>query len=418
LQVKEIRAERCANTNSDPDPGTALTVIVADALSRLEITTVKIRLRDKHSAGLRRQARAVNIVFNFCNETQKKAVQAKRKWLSVFDLMQLTAGAGKEIDLHAHTIQRVCRAYDDARKRNKKAWLRWRSRKSLGWVPFNTGHVQFDGSDFVFRGVKYQPMHLREHLKPGMRFGAGSFNADARGHWYVNLSVEVGCADPKPENAVGIDLGLKTLATLSTGAKIEMPRFYRESEKALATAQRARKTKRARAIHAKARNRRKDFLHKASTALAQEYGTIIVGDVSPSKLAKTTMAKSIYDAGWSGFRLMLSYKSMRNGGRFIEVSEAFSSQVCSACGSLPMSRPKGIAGLRIRDWRCDDCGALHDRDVNGASNILRAGLSTLAVGAPKGRGRHASLARLGGERSRTSSVDLIGENGLLKGRRA
>lgn len=381
---------------------------MADTSHHTQTITVKIRLRDKHAAGLRRQARAVNFVWNYCNETQKKASQARRKWLSVYDLMKLTAGAGEELGLHSHTIQRTCRAYDDARKLQKKAWLRWRGRRSLGWVPFNTNHVLFDGACFVFRGVRYEAMHLRDVLKPGMRFGAGSFNADARGHWYCNVPVEVECAKPKPENAVGIDLGLKTLATLSTGNKIEMPRFYRESERALATAQRARKTKRARAIHAKARNRRKDFLHKASAALCSEYGTIIVGDVSPSKLAKTTMAKSVYDAGWAGFKHMLSYKSITRGGRLIEVSEAYSSQVCSACGSLPASRPKGIADLGIREWACDDCGTVHDRDVNGASNILRVGLDTLVAGALNCRTGKAPPLRAGSSHPHGSRGEAVG----------
>ena len=344
--------------------------------------TLKFRLRDKHQTGLNKQARAVNVVWNYANETQKKAAQARRKWLSGHDLSKLTAGAGKELDLHAHTIQRVCRAYDDARKTQKKAWLRWRSRKSLGWVPFNTGHVRFDGECFVFRGVHYEAMHLREHLKPGMTFGAGSFNADAKGHWYINVPVEVECANSKFENAVGIDLGLKTLAALSNGDKIEMPRFYRKSEEALAKAQRARKTKRARAVHAKVRNRRKDFMHKAANAVVHEFGTIIVGDVSSKKLVKTRMAKSVYDAGWAGFKGLLRYKSMRNGGRVLEVSEAMSSQTCSTCGCLPASRPRGIAGLGVRRWTCSDCGTEHDRDVNAAMNIAARGLASLEVGAP------------------------------------
>ncbi|MCP1550646.1 MULTISPECIES: RNA-guided endonuclease InsQ/TnpB family protein [Methylorubrum] len=343
--------------------------------------TVKLRLCDKHAGGLNRQARSVNYVWNYCNETQKKAAQAKRKWLFAQDFMKLTAGSGGDLGLHAHTVQRVCREYDISRKRDSKAWLRWRSRKSLGWVPFNTGHVKFDGSRFVFNGVHYEPMHLREHLTPGMRFGAGSFNSDAKGRWYINVPVAVPCAEPRPENAVGIDLGLKTLATLSTSAKIEMPRFYRESEKALATSQRAKKTKRTKAIHAKARNRRKDFLHKASLALVQEYGTIIVGDVSPSKLAKTTMAKSIYDAGWAGFRHMLSYKAIRHGGRYVEVSEAYSTRTCSACGSI--GGPTGLKGLGIREWQCLDCGSVHDRDENSAQVILGIGLNTLAEGVQK-----------------------------------
>lgn len=347
----------------------------------MQTLTIKLRLRDKHAAELIRQARAVNFVFNYCNELSGKAWRDHRRWLSKFDLQRLTAGASKELDVHAHTIQQTCRAFTYARDAKKRAQIRWRGRKSLGWVPFNTGHVSFDGSVLKFRGVKYEPMHGNPRLVVGMKFGAGSFNQDARGRWYVNLPVELKCAEPRPAKAVGIDLGLKTLATTSDGGKIEMPRFYRDSEMALATAQRARKSKRSRTIHAKAKNRRKDFQHKASIALVREYGTIVVGDVSPKKLAKTSMAKSIHDAGWSGFRQMISYKAMVHGGRYVEVSEAMTTQTCSSCGSLPPSRPKGIAGLGIREWRCDACGTVHDRDCNAATNILRVGLDSLVEGA-------------------------------------
>jgi IS605 OrfB family transposase len=353
-----------------------------DACLARQTITFKFRLRDKHAAELNRQARAVSYVWNFCNETQQKAARAKRKWLSAFDLQKLTNGASKELDLHAHTIQRVCRAYDDARKTHKKAWLRWRGRKSLGWVPFNTGHVSFDGNVFKFRGVEYNPMHLREELQAGSKIKAGSFNQTAKGHWFVNIAVEVDCAASAPLSYVGIDLGLKALATLSTGESIEAPRLYRASEQKLATAQRARKTpKRVRNIHAKIANRRKDFLHKASAKIAAEFGLIVIGDVSPKKIAKTMMAKSSLDAGWSSFKSMLSYKALMRGGAAIEADERYTTQTCSECGSLPPSRPKGIAGLAKRTWRCDDCGTDHCRDTNAARNILRVGLDTLRLGA-------------------------------------
>ena len=187
--------------------------------------TYKFRLRDKHASELSRQARAVNFVWNYCNETQKKAVQTRRKWLSAFDLQRLTNGASKDLDIHAHTIQRVCRAYDDARRTHKKAWLRWRGRKSLGWVPFNTGHVSFDGDMFRFRGATYQTTHLRAELKAGVKIGAGSFNQDSRGRWYINIPIERECASSARITRVGIDLGLKTLATLSDGVKVEAPRL-------------------------------------------------------------------------------------------------------------------------------------------------------------------------------------------------
>ncbi len=348
-------------------------------MSELMLITIKLRLRDKHSSALNRQAQSVNFVWNYCNDLQRRSVRDDRPWTNAPLLMRMTAGSSKDLGLHAHTVQGVCKRYDQSRRAGKAARLKWRSRKSLGWVPFNTGHVRFDGEAFVFNGQRYETMHSRSELIVGQRFLAGSFNADARGHWYINLTTEVATAEPDFSSAIGIDLGLKTLATLSDGGAIHMPRFYRHSEAALASAQRARKGKRAKAIHAKARNRRKDFLHKASNALVREHGTIIVGDVSPSRLAKTRMAKSIYDAGWAGFKHMLSYKAIRHGGRYLEASEAYSTQTCSDCGSI--SGPRGLKGLAIREWTCGDCGASHDRDVNGALNILRVGLDTLAEGA-------------------------------------
>jgi len=344
------------------------------------ITTYRFRLRDKHSRELNRQARAVNFVWNFANETQRKAAKDGRKWLSGYDLEKLTAGTSKELNVHGHTIQQTCLQYARSRERGKRPWLRWRGKKSLGWVPFSTGHVSFDGAAFIFRGVRYKPMHLRD-LAPGVKIGAGSFSADSRGRWYLNLPIEVQCASDAPTGEVGIDLGLKTLATLSSGEVVEAPAFYRKSESPLAAAQRARKSKRTRAIHAKVKNRRKDFLHKASAKIARENGLIVVGDVSPSKIAQTQMAKSSLDAGWSDFKTMLSYKSMRNGGTYFEVAEAYSTQTCSTCGTLPESRPRGIAGLRIRHWACSECGAVHDRDVNAARNIARAGRRALVGGA-------------------------------------
>ncbi len=354
----------------------------ADAYVVRQTITIKLRLRDKHASELNRMARAVNCVWNYCNETQQKAVRSNRKWLSAFDLQRLTNGAAKDLDLHAHTIQRVCRQYDNSRKTHKKPWLRFRGRKSLGWVPFNTGHVSFNGATFKFRGVVYQTMHIHPALIKGIKIGAGSFNQDSRGRWYMNAPIDVNCSLPVPRDAIGIDLGLHDLATLSTGKKIESPRLYRASEEKLAKAQRARKTpKRVRSIHAKIANRRKDFLHKASASIAKQFGLIVVGDVSSKKLAKTKMAKSVLDAGWSSFKTMLAYKAIRHGGRMIEADERYTTQTCSSCGCLPPERPRGIAGLRMREWKCDECGTIHDRDVNAAVNILRVGLHALVEGA-------------------------------------
>ena len=253
--------------------------------------TIKIRLCDKHASELTRQARAVNLVWNYVNETSAFAWRRDRRWLSAFDLGKLTSGSSRELDIHAHTIKRVCDQFARSRDKAKRAALRWRGVKSLGWVPFNTGHVSFDGEVLKFRGVRFRMMHQHPRLTAGIRIGAGSFNQDSRGRWYINIPILVECARPKNAAAVGIDLGLKDFATLSDGGKIESPRFYRKCEIAIGRTQTARKSKRARAIHAKVANRRKDYLHKASAKIASQYGTVIVGDVESSKLARTRWSR-------------------------------------------------------------------------------------------------------------------------------
>lgn len=348
--------------------------------------TYKFRLHDTADSELTRQARAVNLVWNYLNDVQKQAVRRHRKWHSWQDLQKLTAGSSKELDLHAHTIQQVCQRYAYSREAKRKPWLRWRisnpksPKRSLGWVPFNKGHVAYRNGAFVFRGHSYRAWVSRE-LSEGQTFGAGSFSQDSRGRWYISLPVEVESLESANGDAIGIDLGLKELAVISTGEKIEHPRWYRKMEQRIATAQRAKKKRQAKKLHAKIKAQRSDHLHKVSTRLVQSHGAIFVGNVNASKLAKTNMAKSVLDAGWSAFRTQLEYKAIRHQVVFAEVNEAFSTQTCSQCASI--EGPKGVAGRGIREWTCS-CGALHHRDVNAAQNILRYGLVALAGGAHHG----------------------------------
>ena len=347
----------------------------------------KFRLKDKHAAELNMQAHAVNEVWNYCNEVQRWAVLNTRPWTTMRKLERLTAGSSKLLGLNSTTIQKVCQFYDKNRQGAKKAWLHFRSPKSLGWVPTGPGKngVRFDGRAFVFRRKAYYPMHYRADLRPNMKLLSSSFNCDTRGRWYFNAQIEIQECAPEGEQAVGIDLGLDCFAALSSGEKICAPRFYRASEQPLALSQSAKKKKRSKAIHTKIRNRRADFLHKNSQHIADKFDLIIVGNINTSGLVKTNLAKSVMDAGWASFKRMLRYKSMRNGGRMIEVSEYMTSQTCSECGELPPSRPKGIAGLRNKMWTCDNCGTVHDRDVNAARNILAIGLDSLGGGAAKER---------------------------------
>ena len=123
-----------------------------------------------------------------------------------------------------------------------------------------------------------------------------------------------------------------------------------------------------------------------SARLVRDFDYIVVGNVNAAALATTTMAKSVLDAGWSSFRNLFAYKALKHGAWFEEVDERFTTQICSGCGAMPDSRPKGIADLgsmfteHAKEWQCSVCDCNHDRDVNATLNILRRGRATLAAG--------------------------------------
>jgi putative transposase len=193
---------------------------------------------------------------------------------------------------------------------------------------------------------------------------------------------------PAATAEVGIDLGLAHFAVLDDGTKISSPRFLRRAEKKLKKAQRdlSRKqegsknrdkarVKVARA-HAHVRDARRDFHHKLSTAIIRDNQAVYVEDLAVNGLARTRLAKSVHDAGWSAFVNMLEYKAARYGRGFARVGRFEpTSQVCSACGVRDGPKP-----LHVREWTCRACGTVLDRDVNAAANIRRIGNQHVAAG--------------------------------------
>jgi putative transposase len=205
---------------------------------------------------------------------------------------------------------------------------------------------------------------------------------DATGRYFASFVVEVG-DDPLPELGaqVGIDLGLTHFAVLSDGRKIASPRFLRRAERKLRKAQKAlsRKAKgssnrtkariKAAQVHARVADSRHDWLHKESTRIIRENQAVYVEDLCVRGLARTRLAKSVHDAGWSGFVSMLEYKAARHGRTFGKIGRFEpTSQVCSACGVKDGPKP-----LSVRKWTCGGCGAIHDRDINAARNIVALG---------------------------------------------
>lgn len=368
-----------------------------------DIRTLHIRIKDRHAASLRRMAREVNTTWNFCNETSAKAIRDRRQFLSGHDLQKLTDGFSKceGVQIGSATTQQVCEEYATRRKQFKKVKLRWRvsnpnsSRYSLGWVPFKARAVRYKAGQVTFAGQKFGLWD--SYGLANFELRAGSFSEDSRGRWFLNVAVAmpefVGPMLPVTAS-VAIDLGLKNAATSSCGAKID-GRYYRKLQAKLGLAQRAGKKDRARAIHQKIKNQRKDEQHKFSTSRVKENAAIFVGDVSSAKLVKSRMATSTYDAGWSSLKTMFEYKSRRAGRVFEEINEAYTTQTCSCCGKIPASSPKGRVGLRIREWTCSECGAVHDRDINAARNILALGHQRLAGGSPNAAAHKGCRTRVG-----------------------
>ena len=205
------------------------------------------------------------------------------------------------------------------------------------------------------------------------------------GRWYVSLTVEredKPVMKPPNGGAVGVDLGVKTLATLSDGTVVENPRYLRKSERKLRRAQQvlSRKTKgsnrRANArvkvahLHARVANQRSDAMHKLTTRLANKYSDISIEDLHVAGMVKNHhLAKSVSDAAFGEFRRQLEYKTARSGARLHVVDRWYrSSKTCSCCG-----RVKAKLSLSERTYRCDSCGLTTDRDLNAAINICVAG---------------------------------------------
>lgn len=348
------------------------------------LLTYRYRLKDGSRSTrrrLRRMARAVNAVWNYCGDAQKHALRHNQKWPRAFDLNNLVAGSSKLLGLHSQTVQAVCEKYAANREATRRPRLRYRGHRSLGWVPFKVSGIRRDGAVFIYLKRRFRCWLHRDLPEAGV-IRCGSFAEDACGNWYINITVELpDHADRNDGDQIGVDLGLKYIAVLSTGEKIENPRHLSKLAGKLSSAQRARKRRLAARTHRKIARCRRDHLHKASRKIADRAKTIFVGDVSACKLGRTRMAKSALDAGWSSFKNMLSYKAIGRGGMMICVAEHGTSRSCSHCGDAE-SGPKGIAEIGVRQWTCSSCGAKHDRDINAARNIARRGLATLNAGAP------------------------------------
>ena len=226
-------------------------------------------------------------------------------------------------------------------------------------------------------------------LPEGAEPSTVTVSRDSAGRWHVSLLCEVPVQDgPATDAVVGVDAGVTSLVTLSTGEKVANPRHERRDRVRLARAQRvlARKQRgsanrekarrKVAKVHARITDRRRDHLHKLTTRLVRENQAVVIEDLQVrNMLGNHSLARAISDAAWRELRGMLEYKCQWYGRDLVVVDRWFpSSKACSVCGVVRDGLP-----LHVREWTCR-CGARHDRDVNAARTIRAAGLAVLACG--------------------------------------
>jgi putative transposase len=276
---------------------------------------------------------------------------------------------------------------------NRAKYPRFKSKKkSRKSAEYTTSGFRFRAGELTLAKMA-QPLDIvwSRPLPEGASPSTVTVSQDAAGRWFVSLLCEDPTIQPlaATESAVGIDVGLNHLLTLSTGEKIANPRHERKDRAALAQAQRrmakkepgsanrAKARRKVAKIHARIADRRRDHLHKLTTRLVRKNQTLVIEDLTVRNMVKNRkLARAISDAAWSDFRSMLEYKAAWYGREVIAVDRFFpSSKLCSHCGTVQGKMP-----LNVRIWTCD-CGTTHDRDVNAARNLLAAGLAVTVCGA-------------------------------------
>ena len=278
---------------------------------------------------------------------------------------------------------------------SKFGFPNFKSKKTTQSYKTNNNHGSIALLDGKVKLPKVGWVKMKLHRQPKGVIKSATISKTATGKYFISILCEEEVLPlPKTDSSLGIDLGLENFAILSTGDKIENPRFLVSLSKKLVKEQKIlsrrgllakkkgvklsessnyqkQKLKVAR-LHEKIANQRKDFLHKLSINLIKNHDVICIEDLASRNLMKNHhLARAIGDASWTEFVRQLRYKADWYGKKIITISRWFpSSQLCSSCGVN-----SGKKALSIREWTCENCGIHHDRDINASLNILKEGLS-------------------------------------------
>ncbi|MCX6777143.1 MAG: RNA-guided endonuclease TnpB family protein, partial [Candidatus Micrarchaeota archaeon] len=278
----------------------------------------------------------------------------------------------------AHRVFNSTVRYFKLKKQGRKAGFpRFKSidrMKSLHYPQYGSGF----SLDKKLKVTPFGEIAVKKHREIKGRIKTLTLKKESSGKWFAIFTAEEEIPLPKENKgeAIGIDLGLKTFATLSNGMKIDNPRHFKRYEERLAFIQRKfsfhkKRTKnykkakiRVAKLHEKISNTRRDFLHKISTELVNDYSFIASEKLASQEMSMENYGKQINDAGWNMFANMLAYKAEGAGCRVVFVDPKDTTQECSNCHEIVKK------DLADRMHNCPFCGLLIDRDLNAARNIL------------------------------------------------
>jgi len=337
-------------------------------------------------------------LYNYLLENRKTTYEQDGKGLSCYEQQstypilkaerptlnmvhsQVLQNVAVRIDLAFKAFFRRCKAGEDP------GYPRFRGKGRYDSFTYPQSGFKIDEQGKLFAsGIGHIKIVLHRPLRGKIK--TLTIQRSSTGKWYVSFCCEV---EPLrlPENTdtVGIDVGLKTFATLSNGEEIANPRFFRKEDKALAkvqrkhsklakgTPQRRTHRKAVARVHERIAFRRANFTHQESRRIIDNFGIIAVEDLNVNRMTHThCLAKSIADAAWSAFFAQLSIKAEEAGRQFIKVNPAYTSQDCNRCHhrqKMPLSE---------RIYHCPCCLLAIDRDLNAALNIRAVGLHSLGL---------------------------------------
>ncbi len=350
-------------------------------------------------------------VWNLSLAEQERRYKAGEKFASEFDMNQWLVEWKKQYPYLAHspsqTLQQVMKHLAQAYKAFFKGDASHPVMKKKGRCAasfrFPQGfRIEQDNHRIFLPKLGWIRYRCSRKIEGDVKNITVSFSS---GHWYASIQTEREVDEPIPQatSAVGIDMGIARLATLSDGSFLEPLNSFRKHEQRLARYQRAmsRKKKfsknwmkakaRVQKIQARIGNVRRDYLHKATTIISKNHALVVVEDLKIRNMsksaagtieypgrnvsAKSGLNKAILDQGWFEFRRQLEYKLAWNGGQLIAVPPQYTSQSCPCCGHVSRDNRQTQA-----KFKCVDCGFAEHADLVGAINIKAAGLAVLACG--------------------------------------